>query len=108
MGLWPLPEAVEYDPIMSLEERNLRQLGHRIRLARKSKSLTQEELAEKAGLSTTYIGRLERGEKTPSVQTLVILAESLGISPLDLLVDLEGPLGRHHVKERIRSLLEML
>lgn len=91
-----------------MDEKKLRQLGHRIRIARREKGMTQERLAETANLSTTYIGRLERGEKTPSIDTLVILSESLEVSPLDILIDLDSSLGKDHVKDRIRSLLELL
>ncbi len=91
-----------------MDEKKLRQLGHRIRIARREKGITQERLAEKANLSTTYIGRLERGEKTPSLETLVTLADCLEVSPLDILVDLDSSLGKDHVKSRITSLLELL
>lgn len=91
-----------------MDEKRLRQLGHRIRIARREKGITQERLAEKANLSTTYIGRLERGEKTPSIDTLVTLAGALEVSPLDLLVDLDSTLGKGHVKTRITHLLELL
>ena len=39
-----------------------KELGQRIRLLRKRKGLTQEEMADKCGLHWTYIGGLERGE----------------------------------------------
>ena len=91
-----------------MDEKRLRQLGHRIRLARKAKSITQEKLAELANLSTTYIGRLERGEKTPSIDTLVILSSALEVSPLDLLIDLDSSLGKEHIKNRISDLLGLL
>ncbi len=77
-------------------------------MARRVKSLSQERLAEAANLSTTYIGRLERGEKTPSIETLVVISESLDTSPLDLLIDLETALGREHLIDRIRKLLDLL
>ena len=93
---------------MPLEARKLRQIGHRIRTARRAEGITQERLAEMANLSTTYIGRLERGEKTPSIETLVVVADSLGVSPLDLLIDLDSALGKLHLKRRIRDLLEKL
>ncbi len=91
-----------------MQEKTLRQLGYRIRLARKAQSITQERLAELANLSTTYIGRLERGEKTPSIETLVTLAEALKVSPLDLLIDLDSSLGKDHIKNRIQDLLSLL
>lgn len=44
-----------------------RQFGELIRKARKSRDLTQEELAEKAKLHFTYIGQIERGKRNPSL-----------------------------------------
>ena len=44
------------------------------------KKLRQEDLAEKAGLSTNYIGAVERGEKLPSLETFIILVNALGVS----------------------------
>ena len=39
-------------------------IGSQIRILRKNKNLSQEELAFKAGFHPTYIGQVERGEKT--------------------------------------------
>lgn len=41
------------------------EIGQRIRFYRKKKHLTQEQLAELCNFHPTYIGQLERGEKTP-------------------------------------------
>ena len=46
---------------------------------------TQEQLAERADLSANYIARLELGEKTPSLGTLVQLAGALGVRVSDFL-----------------------
>ncbi len=46
-------------------------IGKNIRKIRVAKKMTQEDLAEKAGLSVTYIGMVERGEKTPSLESFV-------------------------------------
>lgn len=54
--------------------------GKRIRALRKSKKLSQEELAEKCGLHTTYIGQIERGEKNASLESIQKLSNGLGIS----------------------------
>jgi transcriptional regulator with XRE-family HTH domain len=53
--------------------------------AREEKKLTQAELARKAKVSVSYISMLERGERTPPLETLEILAKALGMRPLDLL-----------------------
>lgn len=60
-------------------------IGNRIRQKRVEKGLRQEDLAEMAGLSTSYIGMIERGEKTPSLETFVILANLLDASADELL-----------------------
>lgn len=55
-------------------------IGRKIRDARKAKNLRQEDLAEQTGLSVKYIGMLERGEKMPALETLVKIANCLGVS----------------------------
>ena len=48
--------------------------------------MTQEALAEAAGLHPTFISNVERGYRVPSVPTLLRLAKGLGVKP-SLLVD---------------------
>ncbi len=55
-------------------------LGKRIRFLRKSERLTQEQLAEKAGLCYKYIGEIERGEVNPSLKSMVEVAAALGVN----------------------------
>lgn len=64
---------------------NWKDIGCRIRIKRREKKMRQEDLAEKTNLSTSYIGMIERGEKTPSLETFVILANALDASADDLL-----------------------
>ena len=52
------------------------------RLRRK---LSQETLAGKAGLSVSYISMLERGQRTPPLDTLEALAKALGVGPASLI-----------------------
>lgn len=56
---------------------NLRRLRH-------EKKLTQEELAELAGLSLRYVGAVERGDASASVTVLGLIADALGIEPCEL------------------------
>lgn len=65
----------------------LESIGRNIRHYRLKKKLRQEDLAEKAGLSTNYIGALERGEKIPSVETLIAIINALGVSADMILSD---------------------
>lgn len=62
----------------------LKLVGSNIRAIRKSLDLTQEELAERAGLQYTYIGGVERGERNVSLETLEKIIEGLGITPYEL------------------------
>ena len=64
----------------------LKQLGARLRHLRHAQGISQEGLADLAGLHRTYIGGVERGERNISFINLLALAEALGIS-LSTLVD---------------------
>ena len=59
-------------------------LGKRIRTLRKLKTLTQEELGEKAGLSYKFIGEIERGVVNLSLDSLVKIATALNVKAGDL------------------------
>lgn len=55
-------------------------MGERLKLARKNKLFTQEEIAEQVGISLNFYGMIERGEKGLSVKTLAQICEILGES----------------------------
>jgi transcriptional regulator with XRE-family HTH domain len=52
--------------------------------ARERKDLTQERLAEKAGLDPTYISSIERGLRNPGIKNVARLAKALGLSTAEL------------------------
>lgn len=62
-------------------------IGKNIRKFRLAKKLRQEDLAEKAGLSANYIGMVERGEKTPSLETFINIINALDVSADMVLAD---------------------
>ena len=62
-----------------------KQIGKRIARRRRVLDITQAELAERAGMSTTYAGNVERGAKC-SIDTLMKLCLALGVTPDYLLV----------------------
>ncbi|MBQ4062286.1 MAG: helix-turn-helix transcriptional regulator [Christensenellaceae bacterium] len=62
-------------------------IGKNIKKYRLQNGLHQESLAEKAGLSANYIGMVERGERSLSLESFVIIANSLGVSADMLLFD---------------------
>jgi transcriptional regulator with XRE-family HTH domain len=62
-----------------------RLLGRNVLRIRKSKNLTQEELAEMSGFSQQYISGLEKGQCNPTVVTVYELSLSLGVNYIELL-----------------------
>lgn len=62
-----------------------RQFGKQLRKLRLEKRLTQEGLADKAGMHFTYVGQIERGRRNPSLVNLHKLAKALKVSAGQLL-----------------------
>lgn len=62
-------------------------LGRRIRRYRIEKHLTQEQLAEMADVSASFLGHIERGTRVASLETLMKLCAVLEVTPNDLLGD---------------------
>jgi transcriptional regulator with XRE-family HTH domain len=57
----------------------------RLRQIRQVKGLSQEELADRAGLHRTYVGSVERGERNISIDNIERLAKALEIDIIELL-----------------------
>lgn len=70
------------DPVLAAFGRNIRQ-------RREARHLTQETLAELAGLDRTYISDIERGSRNPGIKNVVRLARALGVSAAKLLEGVE-------------------
>lgn len=62
--------------------------AHRLRVQRLEVGLSQEELADLAGLHRTYIGSVERAERNISIDNMERLAHALKLDVSDLLVPL--------------------
>ena len=62
--------------IMTLEER--KELGNRLKQARKEKGLSQEELANLIGLKVGTDSKYEQGDRTPGIGKLQLIANALG------------------------------
>ena len=80
---------------------DLKALGQNIRKCRKEQKLSQEQLAEKVGLSANYIGLIERGEKQPALDTFMDILNALNASA-DLV--LAGDL--NYVKIKKKTIIE--
>jgi transcriptional regulator with XRE-family HTH domain len=64
-------------------------VGKNVKKYRKNLGISQEELADKAGLHRTYIGGIERGERNITLDSLQIIAIALGVAPVELIVEEE-------------------
>jgi transcriptional regulator with XRE-family HTH domain len=60
-------------------------LAKRVRFLRKERQWTQEQLGEKAGLTYKFVGQIERGEVSPTLDSLDKLAKAFGVTAGELL-----------------------
>jgi transcriptional regulator with XRE-family HTH domain len=68
-----------------MSERGRKRLGDNIRARRHVLELSQEALAEQAGLHRTYIGAVERGERNVSLDNIIAISNALQFSPSEML-----------------------
>lgn len=84
-----------------------RLVGSRIRELRTRAGLSQEKLGELADLHFSYIGQIERGEKSPSLRSVVQISRALGVSAAVLLAAEPIPEGIEALVQQFRSLAEV-
>ena len=65
---------------MSTKEETRQRIGQRVKALRTMAGLTQQELADRAGLQRTHIGRIEDGAFGSQVETIQQVAEALGMT----------------------------
>jgi transcriptional regulator with XRE-family HTH domain len=93
----PLPPAGKADPKV---------LAGQIRSFRLKKKLTLNQLSELIGLDKGYLSRLERGEKVPSIATIVKLAHAFDTQVSTLLGESIDGAAIHIVREKARPIIE--
>jgi transcriptional regulator with XRE-family HTH domain len=72
-----------------MENHQRKIFGANIRRLRKIKGLSQEQLADEAGIHRTYIGAVERGERNISLDNIVAIAHGLKVRASELLEGIE-------------------
>lgn len=82
-----------------------KRIGARFLALRRRLKYTQEQVAEKSGINSTYYGRVERGEANISLELLVSIASTLGVS-LSELLDIEPEKSRAQLMADFTELLE--
>jgi len=78
-------------------------LGKTIRFYRKQRRFSQAELAEKAGISITFLSKIERGIKFPTSETLSGLANGLDVEVYQLFRNDETPVEKWKLFERFKK-----
>lgn len=67
-----------------------KKFGDRVRELRTAQGLSQEVLAQKAGLHRTYIGGIERGERNISLENILKIASALSVSISSIMFELDS------------------
>ena len=67
-----------------------RAFGDALREIRKERSVSQEQLALDSGLDRTYVSLIERGVQSPTIRSVVKLANVLGVKPSELILRMEA------------------
>jgi transcriptional regulator with XRE-family HTH domain len=72
-----------------MSDRIARQFGRNLAEARGWIGMSQSQLARKIGIQQSQVARLENGERHPSLDRIVALAEAVGVQVRDLLYEIE-------------------
>ena len=84
---------------------NYFEIGQRIRKLRKAYNLSQEQLAERVGISTTHMSHIETGNTKLSLTVFVDIAKALSVQTDELLYD-SPQINRTRLKQEINDLLD--
>jgi transcriptional regulator with XRE-family HTH domain len=87
----PAGDGRPYDPDVADDgdERVCRTFGAWVRELRQRKKLTQTDVAQRAGISLTYVSEIERGIRNPTLAVIVRLARALDATPSQLVARLD-------------------
>ena len=90
-------------------------MGRRIKIKRHEKMMSQQQVADKINISLSHYGNIERGNRIPSVDTLVAIANVLGVGmdyllaeSVDVAFPLRTPEERRTVRNYLRTVIDEL
>lgn len=94
---------------MADNTRLAREVGAKIKYLRQKRGLSQEALALSCDMNPAFLGHVERGMRSPTLNTLQRICDGLGITLTELLLtepntDLESAAAIQHVTDRMRQL----
>lgn len=85
----------------------LKILGEKIRAVRKAKKISQEKLAELAGIHPTYISDIERGKVNASIYTFYVVTQALDFPSLELVSSFSEKVDKQ-IEAEIAEMLALL
>lgn len=68
-----------------MTNRALKLIGSKLQAARKLKGLTQQEVADRVGISRTYYSQIENGDRDPATTVITNIAKALDVNIADIL-----------------------
>ena len=83
-------------------------MGNRMKIKRRAKKMSQEEIAKAVQISMSFYGNIERGRRIPSIDTLVAIANVLGVGVDYLLADSLNVTEAQRSPEEVRVLTRYL
>ena len=90
---WPWTIGYSETMLASMSRAEIADIGHIfgavLQRHRLSQHISQEELAFQAGVDRTFVSRLERGVRQPTITTLIGIGQALGVPAADLLRETE-------------------
>ncbi len=94
-------EHIRHDPVV-------RRFAERLRELRRGRGMTQADLAERARVTATYVGRLENAGAAPGIDLVARLAAALGVGPAELLPTADPPDPDELLRAQARRLFDRL
>ena len=90
-----------------MDSKNISRIfGEVLRQRRTERGITQEELAFQTGVDRTFVYRLERGIRQPTITTLIGMSSALGVSAMDLVGDTEKEYLRQKEEQEVAQRAE--
>ena len=68
-----------------MTDKSLKRIGIKLQAARKIKGLTQQEVADRVGISRTYYSQIENGDRDPATTVITNIAKTLDVNIADIL-----------------------
>ena len=80
-----------------------RRFGEQLRALRGARQMSQEQLADAAGMHRTHVSLIERNRRSVRLESLERLAKALGVEPAEIIPSASKPKGKRHDAASSRS-----